>query len=65
MFNDIINKKLISLGKHPVEGIRYEQYYIVEKKGYFYIFESNKKIIGSSNSLTKAKELINTIISGC
>jgi hypothetical protein len=50
---------------HPeVEGIHYEQYRIVEKKGYYYIFESNK-IVGSAQTLLKAKELVNTIVSGC
>lgn len=64
MFVDLINKHLKELNHPGVEGIHYEQYRIVEKKGFHYIFENNK-IIGSAQTLIKAKELINTIVSGC
>lgn len=64
MFVDLINKHLRELNHPEVEGIHYEQYRIVEKKGFHYIFENNK-IIGSAQTLIKAKELINTIVSGC
>jgi len=64
MFVDLINKHLRELNHPEVEGVHYEQYRIVEKKGYYYIFESNK-IVGSAQTLIKAKELINTIVSGC
>ena len=64
MFVDLINKHLRELNHPGVEGIDYEQYRIVEKKSFHYIFENNK-IIGSAQTLIKAKELINTIVSGC
>jgi len=64
MFVDLINKHLRELNHPGVEGIHYEQYRIVEKKSFYYIFENNK-IIGSAQTLIKAKELINTIVSGC
>jgi len=65
-FNDILNKYLIDYNSQPLEGIIYEQYNIVEKKGFFYILDRKQnRIIGSGKTVSEVKEKINSIISGC
>jgi len=65
-FNSLLNKFLVEYNSTPIEGISYQQYFIVEKKGYYYIFnEPNDKIIGSSKTIKEARERIDSIVSGC
>jgi len=65
-FNSLLNKFLVEHNSTPIEGISYQQYFIVEKKGYYYIFnEFNNKIIGSSKTIKEAKERVDSIVSGC
>ena len=65
-FNDLLNKYLLEHNSNPIEGIIYEQYNIVEKKGFYYIFNlKENKIIGSGKSIRDVKEKIDTINSGC
>lgn len=64
MFNEKLNKYLQMFSAASIEGIMYEQYQIAEKNGTYYIFEHNK-IINHAKTLQQAKELINTINSGC
>jgi len=65
-FNDIINRYLIECNANPLDGILYEQYNIVEKKGYFYILDlKENRIIGSAKTLISAKQRVDSIISGC
>ncbi|NBP02122.1 MAG: hypothetical protein EBU90_18720 [Proteobacteria bacterium] len=54
------------LSKLNTGDINYQQYFIVEKNKFFYIFNENKdKIIGSGKTLKEAREKIDTICSGC
>lgn len=46
------------------EGIRYEQYTILPDNNVFLIKEGSR-VIGTAGSLRKAKELIDSINSGC
>lgn len=46
------------------QGIRYEQYTILQDNNVFLI-KDEERVIGTAGSLRKAQELINTIISGC
>lgn len=64
MFNDILNKYLEFYNAKTIVGIKYEQFEIAEKNDVFYIFEQGK-IIGYKKTLKEAKELVNTINSGC
>ena len=65
-FDTILNKYLEEYNANPIEGIMYEQFNIVEKKGFYYLLNTKEnKIKGSAKSLEKAKELVNTINSGC
>jgi hypothetical protein len=64
MFNEVLNKYLEKCNAPAVVGIMYEQFEIAEKNGVYYIFE-NSKLINKANTLQQAKELINTINSGC
>ena len=65
-FLDLINKYLIESNHPIIEGIKYQQYGIVEKKGFFYIFnEQGDKIISSFETLEEAKQRIDSIVSGC
>jgi len=62
-FDTILNKLLKEHNSQPVTCI-YQQFTIVEKKGYYYILENNK-IIGSGKDIKTVKELCDTICSGC
>jgi hypothetical protein len=65
-FNGLLNKLLEEYNAQPIEGIDYQQYSIVEKKGFYYIFnEDRRKIIGSGKTIKEVRELIDTIVSGC
>jgi hypothetical protein len=65
-FDCILNKYLAEYNVNPIEGIMYEQFNIVEKKGYYYLLHAKEnKIKGSAKSMQQAKELVNTINSGC
>lgn len=64
MFVDLINKHLRELNHPEVDGVHYEQYRIVESKECFHVFE-NQRIVGRAQTLLQAKELVNTIVSGC
>lgn len=64
MFHDVLNKYLQHYGSSMVEGIMYEQFTIAEKNSTYYIFENNK-IINHAKTLKEAKQLIDSINSGC
>jgi len=65
-FDSLLNKFLTEYNAQPIEGIIYEQYSIVEKKGFYYLFSENRsKILGSGKSVKQVKELADTINSGC
>jgi len=65
-FRELLNKYLEECNASPIDGILYEQYNIVEKKGYYYIFNlKENKIIGSGKTLKEVKETIDSINSGC
>jgi len=66
-FNNLLKKYLADYNSKIVIdecSIMYEQFVITEKKSYFYLFLNNK-IIGSAKTLTEAKQLCDTINSGC
>jgi len=63
-FIDVLNKYLEEHNSPPIEGVRYEQFNICEKKKYYYIFEKTK-LIASTKTFKEAKELIDSINSGC
>lgn len=63
MFDIALEKHLSSLDS---EFNSYQQYFITEKKGFFYVFNEQKnKILGSRKTINEAKEFIDTICSGC
>ena len=65
-FDSLLNKFLAEYNAQPIEGIIYEQYSIVEKKGFYYLFNENRsKILGSGKTVKQVKELADTINSGC
>lgn len=65
-FDSLLNKFLTEYNSQPIEGIIYEQYSIVEKKGFYYLFnEKRNKILGSGKTVKQVKELADTINSGC
>jgi hypothetical protein len=65
-FDSLLNKFLTEYNAQPIEGIIYEQYSIVEKKGFYYLFNENRsKILGSGKTVKQVKELADTINSGC
>lgn len=65
-FDSVLNKFLVEYNAQPIEGVIYEQYSIVEKKGFYYLFnEKRNKIIGSGKTVKHVKELADTINSGC
>ena len=65
-FDAVLNKFLVEYNAPPVEGVIYEQYSIVEKKGFYYLFnEKRNKILGSGKTVKQVKELADTINSGC
>jgi hypothetical protein len=65
-FDSLLNKFLIEYNAQPIEGIIYEQYSIVEKNGFYYLFnEKRNKILGSGKTINQVKELADTINSGC
>jgi hypothetical protein len=63
-FTDLLNKYLEEYNASPIEGVIYQQYNICEKKGIYYISEGNR-IIRSTKTLKEAKELVDSITSGC
>ena len=66
-FNNLLKKYLTEHNSNLYVdecSIMYEQYMITEKKGFYYLFKENK-IIGSAKSLVAAKQLCDTINSGC
>lgn len=64
MFIDILNKYLEYYNARQSLGVVYEQFEIAEKNGTYYIFD-NGKIINYKKTLKEAKELIDSINSGC
>lgn len=65
-FDSVLNKFLVEYNAQPMEGVIYEQYSIVEKKGFYYLFnEKRNKILGSGKTVKQVKELADTINSGC
>lgn len=63
-FTALINGELNRLGKPSIEGIRYEQFCLVEYKNQIKIVEG-KREIAVVETYQQAKELIDTINSGC
>ena len=63
-FTDLLNKYLKEYNASPIEGVSYLQYNICEKKGYYLIMEESR-IVGSTKTLKEAKELVDSITSGC
>jgi len=64
MFNEVLNKYLQMCNAPLISGIMYEQFEIREKNNEFFIFEQGK-YVNKANTKQLARELINTIISGC
>jgi len=65
-FNDTLNKFLLEYNAQPIDGVIYEQFNIIEKKEFFYVFSEDKsRIIWSGKTLREAKEFINSVNSGC
>lgn len=64
MFNELLNKFLVEYNASPIEGIAYEQCFIVEKKGYHYIMLDNK-IVKGFKTIREAQQYIDSINSGC
>ena len=66
-FNNLLKDYLADYNSDIVvdeTSVMYEQYFITEKKGYFYLF-LNSRIIGSAKTLVEAKQRCDTINSGC
>ena len=63
-FNSLLNKLLEEHNATPIEGIAYEQCFIVEKKGFYYVFLNNR-IVHHGKTIQEMKEYINSINSGC
>lgn len=63
-FDNVYNRVLSKCNHVNLNKVAYEQYFIEEKKGHYYIFDNNR-IIGSGKNLKEAKELCDTINSGC
>jgi len=63
-FATLINDELKRLGKSPIEGVCYEQFCLVENNENIMIFEG-KRHIATVHSIREARELIDTINSGC
>ena len=63
-FKDLLNKYLQEHNAPPIAGISYEQFNICETKGVYCIFEQTQHV-ASTETLQQARELIDTINSGC
>lgn len=66
-FNNLLKKYLADYNSDVVvdeTSVMYEQYVITEKKNCYYVFLNNR-IISSAKSLVEAKQLCDTINSGC
>lgn len=63
-FNIQVDLLLSKCGINVPKGLHYEQYIIQQKNNKFYILEDNI-IRGTTNTLREAKELCDTINSGC
>jgi len=67
MFNNKINSLFKQFGlEMEEEWIVYENFFIIEKNKFFYLFNEKKdKIIASGKTIKDLKEKVNSIISGC
>lgn len=66
-FNNLLKKYLIEHNSKLIIdecSVMHEQFVITEKKSTFYVFLENR-IVGHANSLVEAKQLCDTINSGC
>jgi len=63
-FNSLLNKFLVEYNASPIEGIAYEQCYIVEKKEFHYVVLDDK-VLNGFKTIKEAKEFIDSINSGC
>ena len=63
-FIDRLNLYLKEVNAQPIESIAYEQYAIRCESNKFFVYEKDRLLI-ESKSLQKAKEYINSIVSGC
>lgn len=63
-FNSLLNKFLVEYNSNLIEGIAYEQCFILEKNDFHYI-SLDGKIVKGFKTIKEAKEYIDTINSGC
>lgn len=66
-FNNLLRKYLADYNSNMVIdecSVLYEQFVITEKKNAYYVFLQDK-IIGHATTLVEAKQLCDTINSGC
>jgi len=63
-FNAILEKCYKQLDCELSSGTAYAQYTIIEEQGLFQVVD-NARIVGSTKTIKEAKELCDTINSGC
>lgn len=63
-FNGLLNKYLQEYNAAPIAGICYEQYHICKMQEVYCVFEQTV-LVASAPTLKQARELIDTINSGC
>jgi hypothetical protein len=63
-FNAILEKCYKELDCELSSGIAYAQYTIIEEQGLFKVVD-NARIVGSTKTIKEARELCDTINSGC
>ena len=63
-YMNILNRYLEEYNAAPVSGISYQQYDICETEGCYQVLEQTR-LVASTDTLQQAKELIDSITSGC
>ena len=63
-FDAILEKCYKQLDRELSSGIAYAQYTIIEEQGLFQVVD-NARIVGSTKTIKEARELCDTINSGC
>ena len=63
-FDAILEKCYKQLDCELSSGVTYAQYTIIEEQGLFMVMD-NARIVGSTKTIKEAKELCDTINSGC
>jgi len=63
-YMNILNRYLEEYNAAPVSGISYQQYDICGTEGCYQVLEQTR-LVASTDTLQQAKELIDSITSGC